>query len=150
MQRTLDFLKLHKEVAFATVGEGNLPKIRVFQIMKQEGTTLYFATSPKKAVYQELQVNPNIELLASANKVSVRCTGMADFNVDDDTKRWIYEHNDVLPRLYEHYDQLAYFSMHISEMDYYDLNPTPPVMKHYDLITGEVADGFVGERFSKK
>ena len=40
--------------------------------------------------------------------------------------------------------------MHISEMDYYDLNPTPPVMKHYDLITGEVADGFVGERFSKK
>jgi hypothetical protein len=33
--------------------------------------------------------------------------------------------------------------------DYYDLNPTPPVFKHFDLISGEVSDGFVGERFSK-
>ena len=33
--------------------------------------------------------------------------------------------------------------------DYYDLNPTPPVFKHFDLISGEVSDGFAGERFSK-
>ena len=36
-----------------------------------------------------------------------------------------------------------------AKMDYYDLNPTPPVFKHFDLISGEVSDGFVGDRFSK-
>lgn len=47
MEKVFDFLSKHKDVAFATV-EQNKPKIRVFQIMKQEGHTLYFATSPTK------------------------------------------------------------------------------------------------------
>ena len=29
-------------------GKGNLPKLRIFQVMKQEGHVLYFATSAKK------------------------------------------------------------------------------------------------------
>jgi len=52
MQTALDFLSRNNEVAFATCAD-NLPHIRVFQIMKQEGTTLYFATSPSKEVYRE-------------------------------------------------------------------------------------------------
>ncbi len=110
---------------------------------------LYFATSPKKAVWQQLQDNPNIELLASADRISVRCKGAVSFEVEEDVKRWIFENNPVLPRLYERYDQLVYFVLPIAEMDYYDLNPTPPVFKHFDLISGEVSNGFVGERFSK-
>jgi len=55
----------------------------------------------------------------------------------------------VLPRLYERYDQIVYFVLPIAEMDFYDLNPTPPVFKHFDLISGEVSNGFVGDRFSK-
>ena len=140
MQRALDFL--------ATVCN-NKPELRVFQIMKQEGVRLYFATSPKKAVWQQLQDNPNIELLASADRISVRCKGAVSFEVEEDVKRWIFENNLVLPRLYERYDQLVYFVLPIAEMDYYDLNPTPPVFKHFDLISGEVSNGFVGDRFSK-
>lgn len=34
MRKALEFLATHKDVAMATV-EGNKPKIRVFQIMKQ-------------------------------------------------------------------------------------------------------------------
>ena len=49
--KAIQFLKDHKEIAFATC-EGNLPKLRIFQIMKQEGHVLYFATSAKKAVYR--------------------------------------------------------------------------------------------------
>ena len=148
MQTALDFLKEHNEIAFATC-EGNLPKLRIFQIMKQEGTMLYFATSPNKAVWKELTANPNVELLAYADKVSVRCVGAVSFDVPDDIQQWIYDHNEVLPRLYTSYDKLAYFSLNIAEMDYFDLRPTPPVMKHFDLITGDMADGYVGERFSK-
>lgn len=147
MQTALDFLKQNNEVAFATC-EGGLPKIRVFQIMKQEGTVLYFATSFKKAVYRQLQQTPDIELLSMDNKISVRCSGRVNFHVDDDIKKWIFDNNPVLSRLYDSYDQLAYFSMNIAEMDYYDLNPTPPVLRHFNLITGEEGNGFVGEKYS--
>ena len=148
MERALSFLRDHKEIALAT-SEGNLPKLRIFQIMKQEGHVLYFATSAKKAVWHELRQNPNVEILAYEGNISVRCSGMVNFNVDDDVKRWIYEHNDVLSRLYTSYDQMEYFCLPIAEMDYYDLSPTPPVFQHFDLIAGEVGQGFVGEIFQK-
>ena len=146
LQQALQFLQDHNEIAFATC-EGNLPKIRIFQIMKQEGTVLYFATSTEKAIWKELQANPNVEVLAYADNISVRCSGMVNFDVEDDVKRWIYDNNEVLPRLYTSYDQLVYFCLPIAEMDYFDLTPTPPIFKHYDLMVGDVGDGFVGERF---
>ena len=159
LQKALDFLNTHKEVAFATC-EGDSPKLRMFQIMRQQGTVLYFATSAQKAVYKELRANPNVELLAYADRsaqgdacksknISVRCSGMVNFYVSDDTKRWIYDHNDVLSRLYSSYDQLEYFCLPIAELDYFDLSPTPPINQHFDLMVGEVANGFVGDRYSK-
>ena len=137
MERALQFLRSNKDVALAT-SEGNIPKLRIFRVMKQEGNVLYFATSEAKAVWRELRKNPNIELIAYEGNVSVRCSGMVNFNVEDVTKRWIYEHNDVLQRLYTSYDQMAYFCLPIAEMDYYDLQPTPPEFLHFDLMAGEV------------
>ena len=108
----------------------------MFQIMKQEGTQLYFSTSAEKAVWKELMQNPNVEILAYADNVSVRCSGMVNFDVEDDVKRWIYDkegtrdvdnitggYHPVLPRLYRSYDQLVYFCLPIAEMDYFDLSP---------------------------
>ena len=149
LQKALDFLKEHNEIALATC-DGHLPKIRMFQIMKQEGTRLYLATSPNKAVWKELKANPNVEVLAYANNISVRCSGMVNFNVEDNVKQWIYDNNPVLPRLYSSYDQLVYLCLPIAELDYYDLTPTPPVFKHFDLLVGDVGDGFVGEMFKKQ
>lgn len=137
MERALQFLRSHKDVALAT-SEDNIPKLRIFRVMKQEGNVLYFATSEQKAVWRELRKNPNVELIAYEGNVSVRCSGMVNFNVEDATKRWIYEHNDVLQRLYTSYDQMAYFCLPIAEMDYYDLQPTPPEFLHFDLMAGEV------------
>ena len=146
IRQALQFLSEHKEVAFAT-SDGHLPKLRMFQIMKQECNVLYFSTSAEKAVYRELKENPNVEILAYADNVSVRCTGMVNFNVEDSVRQWIYDNNSVLPRLYSSYDKLVYFCLPIAEMDYYDLRPTPPILKHFDLMTGDMGDGFVGERF---
>lgn len=131
------FLRNHKDVALAT-SEGNIPKLRIFRVMKQEGNVLYFATSEQKAVWRELRKNPNVELIAYEGNVSVRCSGMVNFNVEDETKRWIYEHNEVLSRLYTTYDQLVYFCLPIAEMDYYDLQPTPPEFLHFDLMEGVI------------
>lgn len=137
MERALSFLREHQNVALAT-SEGNTPKLRIMQIMKQEGNILFFATSEKKAVWHELHKNPNVELIAYEGNISVRCSGIVNFHVDDITKRWIYEHNAVLSRLYPSYDQMTYFCLPIAEMDYYDLQPTPPEFLHFDLIAGEV------------
>ena len=90
LNKALHFLSEHCEIALATC-QGNLPKMRIFQIMRREGNMLYFATSPEKAVWRELQQNPNVELLAYADNVSVRCSGMVNFDVEDDVRQWIYE-----------------------------------------------------------
>lgn len=147
MKRALEFLRDHVEVALATC-EGNRPRIRVFQVMKMEGSTLYFATSPVKEVFRQLTDNPFVEIMASEGKVFVRVKGKAVFQVEAETQKWIYNNNPVLPRLYTAYDKLAYFKVDIEEMDYYDLAPNPPVYKHYNLCDNTVSDGYVGERYS--
>ena len=132
MEKAFDFLSRHKDVAFATV-EQDKPKIRVFQIMRQEGHTLYFATSPRKEVYRQLRENPHVELLAMDGDISVRLTGRAVFDVPDALAREIYADNPVLPRLYKRYTDLVYFRLPIAKLDYYDLSPTPPVFEHYEF-----------------
>ena len=122
MEKAFEFLKTNKEVAFATV-EDDKPKIRVFQIMKQEKNTLYFATAPEKEVYRQLQENPNIEVLAMKENI---------FDVDDKTAREIYAANPVLSRLYRAYTDLIYFRLPALSLDYYDLTPEQPLQEHYD------------------
>ena len=112
--------------------EGDKPKIRVFQIMKQQGNTLYFVTAPKKEVYRQLQENPNVEILAMEENIFVRIEGQAMFDVDDTTAREIYAANPVLPRLYKAYTDLVYFRLAAASLDYYDLTPNPPLQEHYD------------------
>ncbi len=90
MNKALDFLKENREVAFAT-SENNIPKIRVFQIMWQEGKELYFATSPHKEVAKQLNENPNVELLAMRNNISVRVVGRAIFDLEDEMCQRIYD-----------------------------------------------------------
>lgn len=149
IKQAFEFLKENYEVSFATC-EDNKPKIRVFQIMKFGDKDLFFATSPKKAVFKQLHENPFIEIMAFKGKISVKCVGQAHFDVDDKTKQWIFDNNPVLPRLYEDYKGLEYFRMEIESIDYYDLQPTPPILKHINLSTLEEEDGFVGDRYSKQ
>lgn len=118
-------------MAFATAEDGK-PKIRVFQIMRQEKNILYFVTAPGKEIYRQLQKNPNIEVLAMRGNISVRIAGQAVFDVDDKTAREIYAANPVLPRLYRAYTDLAYFRLPAVSLDYYDLTPDPPLQEHYD------------------
>lgn len=130
-KKILEFIKTNNDVAFATVTGDGKPQIRVFRIMLIKGDTLYFATARHKAVWQQLQVNSNIELLAMKGNISVRITGKAEFDVDEETCKQIFNKNDVLQRLYVNYRSMEYFSMRISKIDYYDLTPTPPVLESY-------------------
>ena len=140
MQEALDFLDANRDVAFATIGTNGRPMLRIFQIMKIDGNALFFATNIRKNVYQELQVNPAIEILAYRDNISVRVSGDAVFDVPGAVQKEIYDTNPVLQRLYPDYRELAYFSMEIERLDYYDLTPTPPILRHYDKTSGQYMD----------
>lgn len=103
-----------------------------------------------KEVFRQLHNNPFVEIMASEGKEFVKVSGKADFDVDVETQKWIYDNNPVLPRLYTSFYKMAYFKVEIEEMDHYDLKPTPPMFKHYNLNDNTVNDGYVGERYSKK
>ena len=129
-QQALDFLEKSKEVALATT-DGVKPAIRIFQIMHREGDIFYFATAVHKDVYRQLQVNPNIEIMAFNDNIFSRLAGKAVFDVPDALQQQIYNDNPVLPRLYKDYQALVYFRLEPEEMSYYDLTPTPPTNYSY-------------------
>ena len=137
MQKILEFLWKNRDVALATIGYDDRPKVRVFQIMTIKDGKLYFATGPHKKVYDELQQNPAVEILAYKGNISVRITGNASFKVDLFTQMGIYQGSDILKRLYRSALDLAYFSVSIDSLDYYDLSTNPPTFRHYDGTTGE-------------
>jgi uncharacterized pyridoxamine 5'-phosphate oxidase family protein len=56
MQRALEFLREHNEIAFAT-SEGNLPRLRIFQIMKQEGTSPTLSTSTSRPRHPSISIS---------------------------------------------------------------------------------------------
>jgi uncharacterized pyridoxamine 5'-phosphate oxidase family protein len=116
MEKIFNFIRQHKEVALATADENGNPTIRVFQIMliDEAEKTLFFATSPAKEIFKQLQNNPNIEILCFADNVSVRISGKVLFDVPDTVCQKIYRKNPVLPRLYQQYTDLAYFRLPIN------------------------------------
>lgn len=133
MEKALAFLKEHINVALATV-ENDCPKIRVFQVMKQEGAVFYFATNPNKEIYSQLQQNRHVEFLAMDGNISVRVAGEASLQVPDSVAQEIYRNNPVLHRFHDTYRTIAYFSIVTEKIDYYDLGTSPVTFESYSLI----------------
>lgn len=124
MEKALDFLSKHRNVVLATIEDGK-PKVRVLQIMKQEGTDFYFATSKEKAVYKQLRQNPCVEFIAMNGDISVKVAGKAFFDVSDDMAQGIYDNNPILRRFHDNYRSIAYFGLSAEKIDFYDLSTTP-------------------------
>lgn len=124
MEKALDFLSRHKNVVLATVEDGK-PRVRVLQIMRQEGTVFYFATSGEKAVCKQLRQNPHVEFIALDGDVSVRVAAKVFFDVPDDMEKEIYDNNPVLHRFHDNYRSIAYFGLSAEKIDFYDLSTTP-------------------------
>ncbi len=133
-QKILDLFHKNKEVAFATSVD-NHPHVRIFQIMKvdEANNSIYFATSPQKEVYAQLQQNPNVAILDLKGAEFARLNGTIDFDIPDEVQREIFETNPVLPHLYKTYKDLVYLRLPAESGDYFDLRTTPPALIHYDF-----------------
>ena len=64
MKKAFHFLEKQEDMAFATCDKNHTPKVRVLELMKTEGHTLYFAVSPMSETYAQLQDNNRAEALA--------------------------------------------------------------------------------------
>lgn len=126
-EKLLEIFQKNKEVAFATSVDGR-PHLRIFQIMKIDGNDIYFATSPKKDVYAQLQANPHVAALDLKGASFARVSGTIDFDVPDEVQREIYESNPVLPHLYKTYKDLAYLRLPVESADYFDLRDRKSVV----------------------
>ncbi len=122
------FISENRNLSVATVDQKGRPAVRVFQVMKVDEDRLYFATTTEKVVYKQMKMNPNIEVLAYANNVSVRVKGKVSFNLATEIKREIFDSNKILKFLYKTFDNniLTYFSLDLTEGEVFDLNHMPP------------------------
>ena len=131
-QNLLEIFKKNKEVAFATCVDGK-PHVRIFQIMKIDGDSIYLEKTNKKEVYAQLKENPNVAILDLKGASFARVSGTIDFDIPDETQQEIFNTNPVLPHLYKTYKDLVYLRLPAESADYFDLRTTPPTLIHYDF-----------------
>ncbi|MCD7971841.1 MAG: pyridoxamine 5'-phosphate oxidase family protein [Candidatus Azobacteroides sp.] len=136
MKKINEFLRKHKDVALATVGQDKKPKVRAFEIvgLDDQLNSLYFFTADDKEVYSQIKSNPHVELLAMEGSVSVRIAGMVHFDVPNSTAKDIYEGSPVLQHMYPDYKRVEYFRVLMESADFYDLSTDPPTEENYRLV----------------
>ena len=136
MDKAMTFIDHHKEVALATISDGE-PRLRVFQVMKRDKETLYFATSTKAKVYKQLRQDSRIEILSSGDNQYVRMSGRANFNIDSAIEKEIYDNNQILHTLCDDQNDIVYFKLNADEVEYYNMNVNPPQVEFEDKRKSE-------------
>lgn len=102
MNEVVKFLNENPVQYFGTTDKAGNPKVRPFQFMLEKDGKLFFGTSNRKKVYEEIKNNPNIELCAcSPNYTWIRLSGKAVFSNDMDIKTAIIEHSPLVKSIYK-------------------------------------------------
>ncbi len=131
MSTVIDFLCKSNVQYFATVGIDGRPKVRPFQFMLENAGKLYFCTSNKKNVYQEILSQPYVELCASGENHSwLRLSGKAVFTEDRAIKAKIQDSNALVKSLYETPENPAFEIFYLDEAVAVisDFSGNPPVI----------------------
>ncbi len=101
LQKTLKFLQENKTFYLATV-DGGKPRVRPFGLVIEHGGKLWFGTSNTKAVYRQMQANPNVEISATSPSMEwIRLSGQAVFEANRDVKQKAFELLPMLANIYK-------------------------------------------------
>ena len=90
MEQVLEFIKKHRVFYVATV-ENDQPRVRPFGAIRPLNGKLYFATGRRKAVFQQLEANPKLEICTYGDGEWLRLTGEAVFEDNDEVRRLMRE-----------------------------------------------------------
>ncbi|MDA3851158.1 MAG: pyridoxamine 5'-phosphate oxidase family protein [Spirochaetaceae bacterium] len=102
MKKIVDFLKVNTTVYLATSVQ-EIPHVRAFGFMFEEKGELYFCTSNKKPVFQQLQVNKRVEICSMDKFLNtLRVAGRISFTKELDKKKKILEMSPLVKSIYKH------------------------------------------------
>ncbi|WP_435620727.1 pyridoxamine 5'-phosphate oxidase family protein [Thermoanaerobacterium thermosulfurigenes] len=130
----MSFLKANPVLYLASIGRDSKPKVRPFQFMLEKDGKLYFCTSNKKKVYDEIKLNPYIELsVSNQNNVWIRLSGRVEFSDDVKIKTKILDDNPFIKSIYKSPDNPEFVIFYLDEAmaTISDFSGQPP--KQYTL-----------------
>ena len=84
MEKIIEYLK---GVFFVATTEGDQPRVRPFDSVVAYDGKIYFETTQNKNVYRQLVENPKIEIFCLNESGSLRLTGVARAETDDNKKQ---------------------------------------------------------------
>lgn len=109
----LAFIARQRNVVIATIGEDGLPKLHSLPVLKYTNEALYFAVSPGREIFWQLQKKPYVELMGVDSNESMHIGGNVSFDVPDHVAKEIYNENETLRMILDDYTKLKYFSVKI-------------------------------------
>ena len=117
-QDCLQILRDIKDVAFATVDEKGMPRIRIIEVMRVEEEKLYFCTARGKDFYRQLTEKPYTEITGMNREYQmVRLSGKV--KKLEDQKEWIDRIFEENPSMKDVYPERAdiYWNLSVSKTD---------------------------------
>ncbi len=101
MEPIIRFLQENPIQFLATIGMEGKPKVRPFKFMLENDARLWFCTSNRKDVYNELKNHPFVELsVVSPERKWIRVSGKVVFENNRIVKNRIVETDEVIRTLY--------------------------------------------------
>ena len=128
-QDCLQILRDIKDVAFATVDEKGMPRIRIIDVTLVEEEKLYFCTARGKDFYRQLTEKPYTEITGMNREYQmVRLSGKV--KKLEDQKEWIdriFEENPSMKDVYPGESRyiLEPFCIEDGQIEFFDLGKTP-------------------------
>ena len=105
IQKVYDFFEKAEVFYLATI-DGDQPRVRPFSAQVILDDKLYFCTGTYKRFYEQLQLNPKIEMSATVSPRWIRLTGSVVFDNDPEKKAAFLETVPFLKKKYATDDEL--------------------------------------------
>ena len=113
---------------FATVGIDGKAKVRPFQMMLNQGGKLIYCTGAKKAVYQEIEANPNVEICVATMDRWLRISGRVEWIEDKSVKEKILAGSPLVASIYKSADNPDLVAFYLADATavFTDFSGAPP------------------------
>lgn len=108
MSKTVDFLHEAKVFYLATV-DGEEARVRPINSVIDHNGKIYFETSNKKKMYQQMLKNPNVAVTGMADGKWIRITGKAVMDETDEMKQVMFDALPDLKSVYTFEELVTYY-----------------------------------------
>lgn len=133
MSDVIEFLKENSLIYLATSGLDGNAKVRPILFYFEEDGKPYFCTANTKPMFNELDANPNCEIVVATPEFAwLRIAGKVEFTDSLDLKQKVIDSNELVKTLYETADNPTFEVFTVTgKATIADFSGNPP--KSYEL-----------------